>query len=157
MVLLNFTFCKTGVVKNLKFDMIFNTTQISAFCQISCFARPGWSKILNLSKWPWWKSKVIRDQMGKPCAMATIFGPNRSADASWEWWWPTYSMEMHSLTSSFFIICLWGETFGSRTILLNFMFCKTGVVKNLKFEQEIQCDSNFLILSNFMSCRTGWS
>ena len=30
----------------------------------------------------------------------------------------TYSMEMHSLTSSSFIICLWGETFGSRTILL---------------------------------------
>ena len=26
-------------------------------------------------------------------------------------------MEMHSLTSSSFIICLWGETFGSRTIL----------------------------------------
>ena len=32
-------------------------------------------------------------------------------------WFSTYSMEMHSLTSSFFIICLWGETFGSRTIL----------------------------------------
>ena len=26
-------------------------------------------------------------------------------------------MEMHSLTSSSFIICLWGEMFGSRTIL----------------------------------------
>ena len=35
-------------------------------------------------------------------------------------WFSTYSMEMHSLTSSSFIICLWGETFGSRTIL----FCK---------------------------------
>ena len=33
-------------------------------------------------------------------------------------WFSTYSMEMHSLTSSFFINCLWGETFGSRTILL---------------------------------------
>ena len=33
-------------------------------------------------------------------------------------WFSTYSMEMHSLTSSSFIICLWGETFGSRTILL---------------------------------------
>ena len=32
-------------------------------------------------------------------------------------WFLTYSMEMHSLTSSSFIICLWGETFGSRTIL----------------------------------------
>ena len=32
-------------------------------------------------------------------------------------WFSTYSMEMHSLTSSSFIICLWGETFGSRTIL----------------------------------------
>ena len=30
-------------------------------------------------------------------------------------------MEMHSLTSSSFIICLWGETFGSRTVLLNFL------------------------------------
>ena len=36
-------------------------------------------------------------------------------------WFSTYSMEMHSLTSSSFIICLWGETFGSRTILLPFM------------------------------------
>ena len=36
-------------------------------------------------------------------------------------WFSTYSMEMHSLTSSSFIICLWGETFGSRTIL--FQFC----------------------------------
>ena len=26
-------------------------------------------------------------------------------------------MEMHSLTLSSFIICLWGETFGLRTIL----------------------------------------
>ena len=33
-------------------------------------------------------------------------------------WFSTYSMEMHSLISSSFIICLWGETFGSRTILL---------------------------------------
>ena len=33
-------------------------------------------------------------------------------------WFSTYSMEMHSLTSSSFIISLWGETFGSRTILL---------------------------------------
>ena len=33
-------------------------------------------------------------------------------------WFSTYSMEMHSLTLSSFIICLWGETFGSRTILL---------------------------------------
>ena len=33
-------------------------------------------------------------------------------------WFSTYSMEMHSLTSSSFIICLRGETFGSRTILL---------------------------------------
>ena len=32
-------------------------------------------------------------------------------------WFSTYSVEMHSLTSSSFIICLWGETFGSRTIL----------------------------------------
>ena len=32
-------------------------------------------------------------------------------------WFSTYSMEMHSLPSSSFIICLWGETFGSRTIL----------------------------------------
>ena len=32
-------------------------------------------------------------------------------------WFSTYSIEMHSLTSSSFIICLWGETFGSRTIL----------------------------------------
>ena len=32
-------------------------------------------------------------------------------------WFSTYSMEIHSLTSSSFIICLWGETFGSRTIL----------------------------------------
>ena len=32
-------------------------------------------------------------------------------------WFSTYSMEMHSVTSSSFIICLWGETFGSRTIL----------------------------------------
>ena len=32
-------------------------------------------------------------------------------------WFSTYSMEMHSLTSSSVIICLWGETFGSRTIL----------------------------------------
>ena len=29
----------------------------------------------------------------------------------------TYSVEMHSLTSSSFIICLWAETFGSRAIL----------------------------------------
>ena len=34
-------------------------------------------------------------------------------------WFSTYSMEMHSLTWSSFIICLWGETFGSRTILLH--------------------------------------
>ena len=33
-------------------------------------------------------------------------------------WFSTYSVEMHSLTSSSCIICLWGETFGSRTILL---------------------------------------
>ena len=33
-------------------------------------------------------------------------------------WFSTYSVEMHSLTSSSFIICLWGETFGLRTILL---------------------------------------
>ena len=32
-------------------------------------------------------------------------------------WFSTYSVEMHSLTSSSFIICLWGETFGSQTIL----------------------------------------
>ena len=32
-------------------------------------------------------------------------------------WLSTYSMEMHSITSSSFIICLWGETFGLRTIL----------------------------------------
>ena len=32
-------------------------------------------------------------------------------------WFSTYSVEMHSLTSSSFIICLWGQTFGSRTIL----------------------------------------
>ena len=32
-------------------------------------------------------------------------------------WFSTYSMEMHSLTLSSFIICLRGETFGSRTIL----------------------------------------
>ena len=39
-------------------------------------------------------------------------------------WFSTYSMEMHSLTSSSFIICLWGETFGSRTILFAlFCFC----------------------------------
>ena len=73
--------------------------------------------------WPWWRSKVIRGQMGKLSAMATIFGQKkhwcklrmmmtlmevkghqrsngvnyviwlpylvkRSADASWEWWWP---------------------------------------------------------------------
>ena len=39
-------------------------------------------------------------------------------------WFSTYSMEMHSLTSSSFIICLWGETFGSRTIffLLTFLY-----------------------------------
>ena len=36
-------------------------------------------------------------------------------------WFSTSSMEMHSLTSSSFIICLWGETFGSRTILLSFL------------------------------------
>ena len=34
-------FCKTGVVKNLKFEKKFNATQISAFCQISCLAEPG--------------------------------------------------------------------------------------------------------------------
>ena len=34
-------------------------------------------------------------------------------------WFSTYSMETHSLTSSSFI-CLWGEAFGSRTILLEF-------------------------------------
>ena len=37
-------------------------------------------------------------------------------------WFSTYSVEMHSLTSSSFIICLWGETFGSRTILLSKIF-----------------------------------
>ena len=36
-------------------------------------------------------------------------------------WFSTYSMEMHSLTSSSCIICLWGETFGSRTILLHYI------------------------------------
>ena len=36
-------------------------------------------------------------------------------------WVSTYSMEIHSLTSSSFIICLWGETFGSRTILFCFV------------------------------------
>ena len=37
-------------------------------------------------------------------------------------WFSTYSMEMHSLTSSSFIICLRSETFGSRTILFFFVF-----------------------------------
>ena len=37
-------------------------------------------------------------------------------------WFSTYSMQMQSLTSSSFIICLWGETFGSRTIFF-FFFC----------------------------------
>ena len=37
-------------------------------------------------------------------------------------WFSTYSVEMHSLTSSSFIICLWGETFGLRTILGFFFF-----------------------------------
>ena len=27
--------------------------------------------------WPWWRSKVIRGQMGKLCAMATIFGQKK--------------------------------------------------------------------------------
>ena len=38
-------------------------------------------------------------------------------------WFSTYLMEMHSLTSSSFIICLRGETFGSRTILSDFHIC----------------------------------
>ena len=37
-------------------------------------------------------------------------------------WFSSYSVEMHSLTSSSFIICFWGETFGSRTILSFFFF-----------------------------------
>ena len=32
------------------FSKIFYMTQISWFCQTSCFAGPGWSRILNLSK-----------------------------------------------------------------------------------------------------------
>ena len=34
--------------------------------------------------------------------------------------------------------------------------CKTRVVKNLRFEQNFQRDSNFLILPNFMFRRTGY-
>ena len=40
-------------------------------------------------------------------------------------------------------------------ILSNFMFRMTRVVKNLKFEQNFQRDSNFLILPNFVFYRTG--
>ena len=46
-------------------------------------------------------------------------------------WFSTYSMEMHSLTSSSFIICLWGETFGSRTILYK---------QNIVFEANVMFD-----------------
>ena len=37
-------------------------------------------------------------------------------DRNETFWFSTYSMEMNSLMSAF-IICLGGETFGSRTIL----------------------------------------
>ena len=40
-------------------------------------------------------------------------------------------------------------------ILQNFVFCGTWVVKNLKFEQNFQRDSNFLILPIFLQDHCG--
>ena len=45
-------------------------------------------------------------------------------------WFSTYLMEMHSLTSSSFVICLWGETLRSRTILYSEVIAKYVTVPN---------------------------
>ena len=94
--------------------------------------------------WPWWRSKANRGQiqwityyvlpiwylvsrwgLGPKvcmhhfgCGMNWIKGYYMIVKVKNETlWFSTYSMEMYFLTSSSFIICLWGETFGSRTIL----------------------------------------
>ena len=60
--------------------------------------------------------KVCMHHFG--CGMNWIKGYYMIVKVENETFWFSTSMEMHSLTSSSFIICLWGETFGSRTILL---------------------------------------
>ena len=50
MILPNFMFRRPGWSKTSNLSQIFNPTQISKFCQISCFAGTGWSKISHLSK-----------------------------------------------------------------------------------------------------------
>ena len=50
------------------------------------------------------------------CGMNWITGYYMIVEVKNEtFWFSTFLMEMHSLTSSSLITCLWGETFGSRT------------------------------------------
>ena len=93
--------------------------------------------------WPSWRSKANRGQIQSITYLLPIWylvsrwglGPkvcmyHFGCGMNWikgyymivkvkneTFWFSTYSMEMHSLTLSSVIICLWGETFGWRTIL----------------------------------------
>ena len=80
------------------------------------YVRPIWYLMSRWGLGP----KVCMHHFG--CGMNWIKGYYMIVKVKNEtFWFSTYSMEMHSLTSSSFIICLWGEMFGSRTILLSFL------------------------------------
>ena len=64
-------------------------------------------------------------------------------------WFSTYSMEMHSFTSSSFIICLWGETFGSRTILFMNLLVK---IYKKRYDRPNETLNNRLFQLCVLSC-----
>ena len=102
--------CKLGMMMTFM-EVKANRGQI----QWIIFVLPLWYLV---SRWGL-GSKVCMHHFGCGNGMNWIKGYYMIVKVKIEtFWFSTYSMEMHSLTSSSFIICLWGETFGSRTILL---------------------------------------
>ena len=119
--------CKLGMMMTFM-EVKANRGQI----QWIIFVLPLWYLV---SRWGL-GSKVCTHHFGCGNGMNWIKGYYMIVKVKIEtFWFSTYLMEMHSLTSSYFIICLWGETFGSRTILFSW---------EMKFSQK----ENFQILSN---------
>ena len=107
-----------------------------------CFAGPGWSKISNLSKifnatqisWFCQFSGFLQDQGGQKSQIWAKF--------------PTWLKFLKF--AKLYVSQDWADTKSqilakndsNFLILPNIMLCRTGAVKNLKFEQNFQCDSN---------------
>ena len=103
-----------------KLGMMMTFMEVKAYrgqIQWIIFVLPLWYLV---SRWGL-GSKVCMHHFGCGNGMNWIKGYYMIVKVKIEtFWFSTYSVEMHSLTSSSFIICLWGETFGSRTTLSSF-------------------------------------